>query len=337
MILNPFALTLLFTAAVSLLLMVGAAGAAVMSHRQLERCEGADEKAQAESRLHLAFLLLVTAFMLRLASWPLFYILLQSLVPLVPGAMCIFGVTRVMPGFLTLIQTLKPTAFFLIGGWLIVHRIDLSLKTRSLARASSWLLAWVSAVAALDALAEIAFVLDFTPPGVAVSCCTAMGDIVVPSAPMLPLPLFGDRYNTFITAGYHGFSLGLAGLIALLLWRMRGKEDRLARRGVLVWPAVLAAVTGVVAYVAFGESLGPQLMGLPDHHCLYCMLQYRPVSILIVALLILGLFCAIWPAILNDTIATDEVRSRLPGVIRKLYQWAFFCVLASWLLASTLS
>ena len=130
MVLNPFALTYLFVGTISLLLIVAAALSALYFHREMKSREGADERARAEIRIHLSLLFLFTAFLLRLATWPLFYILLQSLIPVVPGAMCIFGVTQVMPVFVTFLQVLKPLAFFLIGGCLLFYRLDISLKTR---------------------------------------------------------------------------------------------------------------------------------------------------------------------------------------------------------------
>ncbi len=90
MILNSFALIALFIDTISLLLTAGSVFSALYFFRQLKRCEAPDEKARMEGRIHLSLLLLLTAFLLRIISWPLFYILLQSYVPFVTGAMCIF-------------------------------------------------------------------------------------------------------------------------------------------------------------------------------------------------------------------------------------------------------
>jgi hypothetical protein len=217
MILNTFALVSLFIGALSLFLIGAALFLALRSHHQIGRCENADDRFRAQDRLHLSFLLLSTAFILRLTTWPLFYFLLHSFIPLVPGAMCTFGVTRVMPAFVTVLQILKPLAFFLIGGWLILYRLDLSHKTRTLIKQSVRFLFAVSAVAIIDAMLEILFVFVFSPPGVAVSCCTAVTDIVAPSAALRPVAFFNVEHRHILLALYHGFSLGLLVLIGFML------------------------------------------------------------------------------------------------------------------------
>jgi hypothetical protein len=297
----------------------------------MRRIENLDEKSRAQDRLHLCYLFLSTAFLIRLASWPLFYLLLHSLIPVVPGAMCIYGVTRVMPAFVTLLQILKPLAFFLIGGWLILYRLDLSLKTRSLVKEGARFLIVVSVVAVLDSLAELVFVFGFSPPGVAVSCCTAVADIVVPSAPLRPLAFFDARHLQILLACFFGFGLGSIALTGLLLIR---KSITNISRSLLFLLALLATMNVASTYGAYREYWGPRLMNLPDHHCLYCLLQYRPTSIFILGVFILGSFSAIWPLLLNFIAASDEAAERLSQFTRKLLKWSFVCLAAS--LAATI-
>jgi hypothetical protein len=327
MILNPFALTALFVGTISLALTAGSVFSALYFYRQWKRCESADEKARIGIRIHLSLLLLLTAFLLRLVSWPLFYILLQSYIPIVTGAMCIFGVTRVMPVFVAFLQILKPLAFFLIGGWLIFFRLDLSLRTPFPAGKSIRFLAVASAVAAVDCAAELLFIFLFTPPGVAVSCCTAVSDLVIPAAPLLPRALFSPKYHPALVAAYHGSHLALLGLLGSLIWRNG------AKRPLLTLLAFLVFINGTISYGAFKEYLGPRLMHLPDHHCLYCLLQYRPASIAILGLLILGSFLAMWPRLLCH-FASDEASEKLSVLIPGLLKYSTACILFSWLAAT---
>jgi hypothetical protein len=300
----------------------------------MRRCEDVDERSRARDRLHLSFLLLATAFLIRLTTWPLFYFLLHSLIPLVPGAMCIFGVTRVMPMYVTILQILKPLAFFLIGGWLILYRLDLSLKTRPLLKQCIRFLIAVSAVAVIDGVAELLFIFVFSPPAVAVSCCTAVADIIVPSAPLRPAAFFAVRHLHILLACYYGFSLGLIALLGLLLLR---KSTGSLPRFILALIALMASLSGLITYCAYREYWGPRLMSLPDHHCLYCLLQYRPISIIILGLLIFGSFCALWPFLLNRLGNSDEAEERLSHLTRNLLKWAFVCLAASWVMTAAFS
>lgn len=327
MILNPFSLTLLFVGTISLLLMTASAMSAIYFYHQYKRSEGIDERVQAQSRIHLSLLLLFTAFLLRLATWPLFYILLHSLVPIVPGAMCIYGVTQVMPAFIAFLQTLKPLAFFIVGGWLLFHNLDLCLRNHPLMSKSIRLLIVVSAVATVDSVAELSFIFLFSPPGVGVSCCTVVADLVIPAAPLIPIPLFSAHYHDILMAGYHGFNLGLAALIGFLIWKKSTK------RVGLILVAIATILNGLIAYGAFKEYLGPQLMHLPDHHCLYCMFQYRPISIVIVGIFVLGSYLAVWPLWLRRAASLDEAKEQLALLNLNLLKCSAICLLISWLLA----
>ena len=329
MILNTFALASLFVDVLSLLLIAGAAGSALYFRRRIVRSEYIDERSRARNGLHLSFLFLSTAFFIRLASWPLFYFLLHSLVPVVPGAMCIYGVTKVMPAFVSFLEILKPFAFFLIGGWLILYRLDLSLKTRPLMDRCIRYLIVVSAVAVIDAIAELVFVFVFSPPGVAVSCCTAVADIGVPATPLLPVALFAGRNIHALLSLFYGFSAGLIAFIGLLLLR---RSSSALRRSLLFLLAVAAILNGAITYCSYREYLGPRLMRLPDHHCLYCLLQYRPVSILIFGLFVLGSFSAVWPLLLNILAASNEAAERRSGFTRSLLRWSLVCLASSLIL-----
>jgi len=334
MILNTFSLISLFVGFISLFLMAAAVLSALHFYRQMRSVEGADNKFRAKDRIHLSFLLLATAFLIRLASWPLFYILLQSYIPLVPGAMCIYGATRVMPAFTAFLQILKPLAFFLIGGWLILYRLDLSLNTHPLTQKIIRFLAVASAAAIIDGAAELLFILIFSPPGVTVTCCTAVADIRVPSSILRPAAFFAAPHLPVLIASYHGFNIGLIALIGLLLLR---KSFRAIPRSLLALVAFVASISSVVTYAAYREHLGPKLMNLPDHHCLYCLLQYRPISAVILGLFILGVFSAIWPLLLNQLAKSDEAAERLSSLTRNLLKWALVCLSISWLMATALS
>ena len=132
MILNVFTLTVIFTSLLTLLLLSVGAGS-IFFLRPRERRQGdREQETAAENRLYLAFLLVAAALLCRGLGWPLFYLMLQSFIPDVPGAMCIFGTTQVMPVLIRSLEVLKPILFFLIGAWFILYGIDRSTKAYSL-------------------------------------------------------------------------------------------------------------------------------------------------------------------------------------------------------------
>jgi len=210
------------------------------------------------------------------------------------------------------------------------YGLDLSLKTHSLAKKGIGFLAIASAVAAIDCAAEILFVFLFTPPGVAVSCCTAVSDLVMPTVPLLPKALLRVQQRPILIGSYHGINIALVGLLGIMIWR------KYTKRLLLSLLVFMVLINGLVSYGAFKEYLGPRIMHLPDHHCLYCLLQYRPISIAIIGLLILGFFLAMWARLLCRLVP-EEARGNLRLLIPGLLKSSAGCILVSWLMATILS
>ena len=86
-----------------------------------------EEKKGLEDRSYLLFLLAGLLLLLNFLSWPVFYLLLQSYVTEWPDVMCIYGVTRIgvgsmsisrfLPLLLAFLQVTKPLVVFLSGAW----------------------------------------------------------------------------------------------------------------------------------------------------------------------------------------------------------------------------
>jgi hypothetical protein len=235
-----------------------------------------------------------------------------------------------MPVSVAFLQILKPIAFFLVGGWIIFYSLELSLKAHSLARESTRFLAIASTAAVVDCAAEILFIFLFAPPGVAVSCCTALSDLVMPSVSLLPKPLWGDQYHRVLMVAYHGINTCLLGFLGFLIWK------KYTMRPLLSLLAFTILIYIAISYGAFKEYIGPRLMHLPDHHCLYCLLQYRPISVAMLGLLVLGAFLGMWPRLLWH-FAAGEVLDKLNLLIPSLLKYSAGCILASWLMATILA
>jgi hypothetical protein len=74
------------------------------------------------------------------------------------------------------------------------------------------------------------------------------------------------------------------------------------------------------------------MMGLPFHHCLYCLWQYVPDSILMMFLYVLGTFAVGWAFLLDLTGRTGETMKVLPRYLHFLYGLSVFCLAASLLM-----
>jgi hypothetical protein len=73
-------------------------------------------------------------------------------------------------------------------------------------------------------------------------------------------------------------------------------------------------------------------MGLPFHHCLYCLWQYVPDTIVMYLLFILGTSSVGWAFVLDLLGRTGETAGALAALMRSLYGFAFFCLAASFVM-----
>jgi hypothetical protein len=258
--------------------------------------------------------------------------MLQSFIPDVPGAMCIFGTTQVRPVLIRSLEVLKPILFFLIGAWFILYGIDRTARTYSLTN-RKFLFFWVLCVlAGLDAVGDLVLAITYAPPGIPVTCCTVIGDIQFPVARIKTPPILGTRGGELGTVLYHGIHLLSVGIVAALLMTRRWKASGKGHRGAL-WLSLLLAISGVViTCVAMIDRIGPTLMKLPHHHCPYCLLQYVPVSIAFLGLELLATYSLGWAFIAGTLGRTEETRAISSERVQKLWKLACFCLLASWVI-----
>jgi hypothetical protein len=152
----------------------------------------------------------------------------------------------------------------------------------------------------------------------------------MPTVPLLPKALLSPKYRHVLIGAYHGINIILVGLLGIMIWR------KYIKRLLLSLMVFIVLINGLISYGAFKEHLGPRIMHLPDHHCLYCLFQYRPISIAIIGLLILGYFLAMWPRLLCR-FESEEARANLNLLIPGLLKFSAGCILISWLMTTILS
>ena len=118
-------------------------------------------------------------------------------------------------------------------------------------------------------------------------------------------------------------------LLVVVMVRMKprffpGRQRPVA--GLLFLFALLNALLFVLAQI---EVHSPRIMGLPFHHCLYCLWQYVPDTIVMYLLFVLGTSAVGWAFILDLCGRTGETLSVLPTFMRTLYGFSVFCLAAS--------
>lgn len=201
------------------------------------------------------------AFLVRLASWPALYAALDAYVPVIPGAMCLFGVLQTAPRLLTGMELLEAAGLvvaFACALALGLYRSGRTAVGPGTLRAHMGTLSVISVTLGICGLAFL--LLD---KGVKeVSCCAAvrMKDAAPALRDFRLIEALGSDLRLALTQ-----TAALA-LIAMLVWTALRPRPL---------PLVLAPLTAVfhlfMALATVQADLAPGLTGKPDHHCLYCI------------------------------------------------------------------
>jgi len=313
---------------------------AIFAWRQWRRAAIPAQRQMLEDRSYLLFLLSFLLLGLNLASWPLFYLLLQSYVSQWPDVMCIYGVTKVgsgtigssrfLPVLLEALQFSKLALVFLTGACFVLYWINRRSHTAPLlGRVVLGLLA-LGILDVADAGAEIAYLVipkkeEFLSSG----CCTVSFDAGSPGR-FLPAALMDVNSHSLLYAVYYGVNLGMV----LLLFAAVRSARPLAWRNLL--PLLAGAGLSVLVNGVFlVEIAAPRMLDLPDHHCPYDLVTKAPESLVGVALFFGAVFCVGWCFLARCFGRSPETAPFLPLVIRSLYCCAIFGYLVSLALIST--
>ena len=325
MILNALSITMIFLSVLSVLLTIWGGTSSLILCRKWKGPSRPEEKTSLEDRSYLVLLIMVIVLLIRLINWPLFYVTLQSFISDIEGAMCIFGVTQVKVGLTRFLEFLKPTNFFLIGGWLILHFLDRATKTSPLMRKKLLLLSIIGLFVLIDSLGDIFLILGIAPESL-VSCCTTVTDILNRPTRTTPESILGPEYAQSLQVLFFITHLALMGFIGVSL------KFRIFRRLILGLLSLFAILNAFVFLLSQIEVFAPRMMHLPFHHCLYCLWQYVPDSIAMYLFFILGTFSVGWGFTTDLFGKIGEASDLLSNYLRKIYWFAFFFLSASLIL-----
>jgi hypothetical protein len=292
----------------------------------------AEEREKLETRCHLLLLLAGILLILNVASWPLFYLLLQSYIPQWPGVMCIYGVTRIgsrsvgisrwLPPLVTTLQALKPALVFFSGAWFVLHRIDRRTRTSPLLGRVLLLLSAAGLLAVADAAAEEAYL--FIPKKeqvLAVGCCTGLVDEEASRTRFVPTTWIGEGHTEGLSRAYYAVNAAM-GLALAVFGR------RVGRNGLLFF-LLAALLCFAVSTLFLIETAAPRLIHMPNHHCLYDLVPRAPVSLIAVALFVVATFAVAWACTMAWLGDDPETRTILPATMRSMLHLSCLAYLGS--------
>ncbi|HHT9130816.1 MAG TPA: hypothetical protein ACFYEC_08145, partial [Candidatus Brocadiaceae bacterium] len=289
-----------------------------------------ETKGKFEQIGYLIFLLACVTIAIRMLAWPWFYFMLQSFVSEVPGAMCMFGVTQILPSTVTFLQIIKPIAFFIMGGWLLCYYVDKSIPTAPLARKNLHFLLIVCSVLLIDCVVDIYYVLCMKPL-MSVSCCATFFDMPLRPSAMIPQAIFGSHFQKILFILYYLANITLIALLCTSLSKKWLSLTSSFRKIILYSQAVIGTINIPIVIYTYIENIAPRLMQLPYHHCIYCFMGNGmvPDAPIMLGLFVIGTFAIGWIGILR-LICRDDVSKPISySLVKKVNNLSAFCLLAS--------
>ncbi|MCF6148239.1 MAG: hypothetical protein E3K37_06240 [Candidatus Kuenenia sp.] len=330
MILNIYTIIMLFIAIVSLSLggfLLSLTLKAIITFNTFVPLES---KTKYEQKGYLIFLLGCVVIFIRMLAWPWFYFMLQSFVPEVPGAMCIFGVTRIMPSTVTFLQIIKPVSFFFMGGWIFCYYVDKAHPTSPLTRKILLFLLPICTLLFIDSGTDIYYIL-FMKPLVSVSCCATFFDVPLRPSAMIPQAIFGKNFDTALFFLYYFINIVLVIFLFLTLSNKWKSLLHLSDKILLYIQSGIGLINIPVVVLSFMEVIAPKLMQLPFHHCLYCFIGNGivPDAPLMLGLFIIGTFSIGWIGILRYICKNSAAKQVTDIFVKRVNSLSVFCLLTS--------
>jgi hypothetical protein len=253
-----------------------------------------EEKHELEKSFYLTYSAVIIILGIRLFMVPLYFWTMQGFIPMIPGAMCLWGVFDSYPamtwGALPL-KFLLPAAYL---GWILLSYINTKSKTHPLMQNLMALFIVLAPLLIIDSGTDILTFSQISP--VEVNCCTSAIDV---GARPVPGTIAGVSGQTFLLLVF--FALAAALTVTLFL----AFKHRVAH-----WIAMALTIplSGILV-LTMTEVLAPWLLQLPYHHCPFCLLADHPVSILFTALIWFAV-ASPWLALITSRLGRENDESK---------------------------
>ena len=252
----------------------------------IENLEGdEEEKHSSEQRYYLLGMIGIIVLFARILNVPIFFWMIQSLVPYCPGAMCSYGVINVGLPYSLIALVLKIILPFIYGLWLVIEvsnrKQPMLPLIGNLARS---FVMFLLPLVLIDSAVDILLVSSIRP--VYAPCCSSVYDV---DPPFSPSALFGPQFGMLVLV----LTIAVAiSLIAIQWFEYRSKS-------LPTLTLILAGAAALLYLITLHDTLAPIVLGLSEHHCPYCLFQEFPDTAIFAGLFWIGVATAGWRVILD--------------------------------------
>ncbi len=238
-----------------------------------------------EHKYYLLGMISTVVLVARILIVPIYFWMLQSLVPYCPGAMCASGVVNVSEPYSSLSLGLKISLPFIYGAWLLFEVSNRRVPSLPYVRTltTSFMLLLLPLLL-LDSTADVLLTATIQP--IYAPCCSSIYDV---DPPFSPSAVLGPECGMLI--------LICTVIATLCLSVLQWLEPKYVRLRYLT--LTLAILSSALYFITLHDTLAPMALGLPSHHCPYCLFQEFPDTALFAGLFWIGIASACWRVMLE--------------------------------------
>ncbi|MDY6971451.1 MAG: hypothetical protein SV775_03880 [Thermodesulfobacteriota bacterium] len=271
MILNTYIITYLICSSLSLFVGLTAAVAGLQVWNRWDINSEAEEQYRLEKRVYLIITVLSLGFFLRLLMIPLWFWTLHSMIKSIPGAMCLVGVHNISAPLSYIASTLKLVLPALYGYWLILNLLDRRIAAQPFMKQKLMFLIPLGLLILAETVLDVSFF--FSAPPRQVSCCTSLFDIPREGVPHIVT----ESTWTWVVVFYVLAVFTLAEIVYFIIAQKRsastGKGKWFGKKSLMLCETLGIIFLFGVFLLALHTRISPLFLGLPFHHCVFCLGQ----------------------------------------------------------------
>jgi len=266
-----------------------------------------ETRQKLENRLYLVSSALFIGACIRVVMIPLWFIMLQSLIPLIPGAMCLAGVHIAVPIYSWSASSMKLVLPLFYFTWITITMVDKKIMEQPFLKFRHFLLIPLIIFIFAEACLDLQYLLSLK--SVNVTCCTALFD-------------FSDGTVPEIFTESHWYFVILFCMVLLLQsFLMMIFQNR---KTVYILIAVCSSALFITLPLSLHSQLSPLILDAPFHHCIFCLLQISMPALAGTFLLLMAIYLSFAYGLIGfvghqkdilDKIAVYLIKIRLTSLI----------------------
>ncbi|MGB5157093.1 hypothetical protein [Desulfobacterium sp. N47] len=287
MIINNYIVTYLVCSVVSIFIGLVAAFNGFYVWKKWDINSQADEQYLLEKRVYLLITILSVGFFIRLLMAPLWFFSLHSMIISIPGAMCLVGVHNVNAPLSYIASALKLLLPALYGYWLILNFLDRQAESQPFMKQKLLFIAPLGILILLETILDISFF--FSNPPRQVSCCTSLFDVPTDNIPSV----VSQSTWIWLIIFYILILFILGEILHFFIGQKRslssGNKWWFGNKTLMLFETLVTTFAFIVFILALHTKISPLFLGLPFHHCVFCLGQEVWDALLFFAMIFIGL------------------------------------------------